>query len=66
MLDKKATAAYIKAKEQLLVKNGLLYWKTWQGQADEIVFQFKVPQRYWGAALMVATERQLIKANATP
>ena len=51
VLDKKATAAYIKAKEQLLIKNGLLYWKTWQGQADEIVFQFIVPQRHQGAAL---------------
>ena len=38
VLDKKATAAYVKAKEQLLIKNGLLYHKTWQGQADEIVF----------------------------
>ena len=28
VLDKKATAAYVKAKEQLLIKNGLLYWKT--------------------------------------
>ena len=37
VLDKKATAAYVKAKEQLLIKNGLLYHKTWQGQADEIV-----------------------------
>ena len=51
VLDKKATAAYVKAKEQLLIKNGLLYWKTQQGQADEIVFQFVVPQRHWGAAL---------------
>ena len=51
VLDKKATAAYVKAKEQLLIKNGLLYWKTWQGQADEIVFQFVVPQRHRGAAL---------------
>ena len=31
VLDKKATAAYIKAKEQLLIKNGLLYWKARQG-----------------------------------
>ena len=46
VLDKKATAAYVKAKEQLLIKNGLLYRKTWQGQADEIVFQFVVPQRH--------------------
>ena len=51
VLDKKATAAYVKVKEQLLIKNGLLYWKTRQGQADEIVFQFVVPQRHWGAAL---------------
>ena len=51
VLDKKATAAYIKAKEQLLIKNGILYWKTWQGQANEIVFQFVVPQRHRGATL---------------
>ena len=51
VLDKKATATYVKPKEQLLIKNGLLYWKTRQGQADEIVFQFVVPQRHRGAAL---------------
>ena len=42
-LDKKATAAYVKVKEQLLIKNGLLYHKTKQGPAGEIVFQFVVP-----------------------
>ena len=51
VLDKKATAAYVKAKEQLLIKNGLLYHKTWQGQADKIVFQFVVPQRHRSATL---------------
>ena len=51
VLDKKATAAYIKAKEQLLIKNGLLYHKTWQVPADEIVFQFIVPQRHQSATL---------------
>ena len=51
VLDKKATAAYVKTKEQLLIKNGLLYWKTRQGQADEIMFQFVVPQRHQGTAL---------------
>ena len=51
VLDKKATAAYVKAKEHLLIKNGLLYWKTWQGQSDETVFQFVVPQRHRGTAL---------------
>ena len=51
VLDKKAMAAYVKAKEQLLIKNSLLYRKTWQGQADKIMFQFVVPQRHWGTAL---------------
>ena len=51
VLDKKATAAYVKVKEQLLIKSGLLYRKTRQGQANEIVFQFVVPQRHWGTAL---------------
>ena len=51
VLDKKATAAYEKAKEQLVIKNGLLYCKTWQGQADEIMFQFVVPQRHRGTTL---------------
>ena len=51
VLDKKATAAYVKAKEELLIKNGLLYHKTWQGQAKEIVFQFVVPHRHCSAAL---------------
>ena len=51
VLNKKATAAYVKAKEQLLIKNGLLYHKTQQGQADEIVFQFVVPQRHQGSTL---------------
>ena len=51
VLDKKAIAACVKAKEQLLIKNGLLYHKTRQGQADEIVFQFMVPQRHRSTAL---------------
>ena len=51
VLDKKAMAAYVKAKEHLLIKNGLLYRKTRQGQADEIVFQFVVPQRHRGTTL---------------
>ena len=51
VLDKRATAAYVKVKEQILIKNGLLYCKTQQGQVDEIVFQFIVPQRHRSAAL---------------
>ena len=51
VLDKKATAAYVKVKEQLLIKNGFLYCKTQQGAANEIVFQFVVPQGHWSATL---------------
>ena len=51
VLDKKATAAYAKVKEQLLIKNGLLYRKTRQGPAGEIIFQFVVPQRHRSTAL---------------
>ena len=51
VLDKKATAAYVKVKEQLLIKNGLPYRKTRQGQANEIMFQFVVPQRHRGTTL---------------
>ena len=51
VLDKKATAAYVKAKEHLLIKNSLLYRKTQQGQAGEMVFQFIVSQRHQGATL---------------
>ena len=51
VLDKMATAAYVKMKEKLLIKNGLLYRKTWQGPAGEIVFQFVVPQRHRSTTL---------------
>ena len=51
VLDKKATAAYVKVKEQLLIKNGLLYCKTLQGQANKIVYQFVVPQRHRSTTL---------------
>ena len=51
VLDKKATTAYVKVKEQLLIKNGLLYRRTQQGPTDEIVFQFVVPQRHQSATL---------------
>ena len=51
VLDKKATIAYVKAKEQLLLKNGLLYRKTHIGPAKETIFQFVVPQRHCSAAM---------------
>ena len=49
--DKKATKAYVKSKEQLIMKNGLLYRKSKQGPIEETVFQFVVPQIHRSAAL---------------
>ena len=66
VLDKKATAAYVKVKEQLLIKNGLLYRKTQQGLADEIVFQFVVPQRHRSAALDGCHREVAHQGNITP
>ena len=51
VLDKRATAACVKVKEQLLIKNGLLYHKTQQGPDDEILFQFVTPQRHQSTTL---------------
>ena len=62
VLDKKATAAYVKVKEQLLIKNGLLYRKTQQGLADEIVFLRGIGV----SPLMVVTERRLTRVNVAP
>ena len=66
VLDKKATAAYVKAKEHLLIKNGLLYRKTRQGQAVETVFQFVVPQRHRGATLDGCHRERPIRVNVAP
>ena len=66
VLDKKATAAYVKVKEQLLIKNGLLYCKTRWGPADEIMFQFIVPQRHRSATLDGCHQKRLIRVNVAP
>ena len=49
--DQKATMAYVKSKEQLIMKNGLLYRQSKQGPIKEIIFQFVVPQIHRSAAL---------------
>ena len=49
--DKKAVLAYAKSKDQLIMKNGLLYWQSKQGQTQETVLQFVVPQIHRNAAL---------------
>ena len=49
--DRKDVAAYVKSKEQLTMKNGLLYRQSKQGPIEETVFQFVVPQIHRSVAL---------------
>ena len=49
--DRKAVAPYIKSKEQLIIKNGLLYRQSKQGPTEETVFQFVVPQIHRSVAM---------------
>ena len=49
--DRKAVSAYAKSKDQLIMKNGLLYWQSKQRQTQETVLQFVVPQIHRNAGL---------------
>ena len=49
--DRKAVSAYVKSKDQLIMKNGLLYQQSKQGPTQETVLQFVVPQIHRNAAL---------------
>ena len=49
--DRKAVSAYAKSKDQLILKNVLLYQQSKQGPAQETVFQFVVPQIHRNVAL---------------
>ena len=49
--DRKAVSAYVKSKDQLVMKNGLLYRQSKMGQTGETVLQFVVPQIHRNAAL---------------
>ena len=49
--DRKAVSAYVKSKDQLNMKNGLLYRQSKLGQTGETVLQFVVPQVHRNAAL---------------
>ena len=49
--DRKAVSAYVKSKDQLIMKNGLLYRQSKQGQTQETVLQFVVPQVHRNVAL---------------
>ena len=49
--NRNAVAAYVKSKDQLILKNGLLYRQSKQGQTQKTVLQFVVPQIHRNVAL---------------
>ena len=49
--DRKAVSAYVKSKDQLIMKNGFLYQQSKLGQTGETVLQFVVPQIHRNVAL---------------
>ena len=49
--DRKAVSAYVKSKDQLIMKNSLLYRQSKQGLIQETVLQFVVPQIHRNTAL---------------
>ena len=51
VLDRKAVRAYVRIKDQLVMKNGLLYLKTQQGPSNETTWRFVVPQAHQMTAL---------------
>ena len=64
--DQKATTAYVKSKEQLIMKNGLLYRQSKQGPIEEIISNL-LSLRFTGVQLlMVAIMRQHTRANIAP
>ena len=64
--DRKAVSAYAKSKDQLIMKNGLLYRQSKQGQTQETVLQFVVLRFIGMRLLMGAIVRQPIKVRAAP
>ena len=51
LLDKKAVMAYVKVRERLAKKNGLLYLRSKDGPGGEVIWHFVVPKAYQGVAL---------------
>ena len=64
--DQKATKAYVKSKDQLIMKNNLLYRQSKQRPVEETVFKFVVPQMHWSATLDGFHHEVAHQANITP
>ena len=48
---KKSVQDYVKMKDHLVLKDGLLYLKTYEGKAKEVLFRFVVPKAHRSKAL---------------
>ena len=51
LIDKKSVRDYIKMKDCLVLKDGLLYLKTYEGKVKEVLFRFVVPKAHCSKAL---------------
>ena len=51
LIEKKSVRDYVKMKDRLVLKDGLLYLKTYEGRAREVLFRFVVPKAHRSRAL---------------
>ena len=51
LIEKKSVQDYVKMKDCLVLKDGLLYVKTYEGKAKEVLFKFVVPKAHRSKAL---------------
>ena len=51
LIEKKSVWDYIKMKDRLVLKDGLLYLKTYEGKVKEVLFRFVVPKAHRSKAL---------------
>ena len=51
LIEKKSVRDYIKMKDRLVLKDGLLYLKTYEGKVKEVLYRFLVPKAHRSKAL---------------
>ena len=51
LIEKKSVWDYTKMKDRLVLKDSLLYLKTYEGKAKEVLFKFVVPKAHCSKAL---------------
>ena len=51
LIEKKLVRDYVKMKDRLVLKDSLLYLKTYEGKAKEVLYRFVVPKVHCSKAL---------------